>query len=157
LSGGRESIGRWGAPPYVSLKEQLLGSWTATSWEQANKDGTKFQRFGANPKGVNMFDANGRFFVMFARADLPKNASAVWTDSAWAPVPGLSQASGAQQEDALAGAFSARLSYLETSPELAATLQKPKLHGCSFATRPAPISDQVHDQATRMKLFSIAY
>lgn len=59
-----------------SIKEQLVGTWTATSWEQANKDGTKFQRFGANPKGVNMFDANGRFFVMFARADLPKNASA---------------------------------------------------------------------------------
>jgi hypothetical protein len=59
-----------------SLEEQLDGTWTATSWKQANKDGTKFQRFGANPRGVNMFDANGRFFVMFARADLPKNASA---------------------------------------------------------------------------------
>jgi hypothetical protein len=58
-----------------SLKEQLVGTWTATSWEQTNKDGTKFQRFGTNPKGVNMFDANGRFFVMFARADLPKNGS----------------------------------------------------------------------------------
>ena len=58
-----------------SLKEQLVGTWTAASWEQTNKDGTKFQRFGANPKGVNVFDANGRFFVMFARADLPKFAS----------------------------------------------------------------------------------
>jgi len=58
-----------------SLKEQLVGTWTAASWEQTNKDGTKFQRFGANPKGVNVFDANGRFFVMFARADLPKIAS----------------------------------------------------------------------------------
>jgi hypothetical protein len=58
-----------------SLKEQLVGTWTAASWEQTNKDGTKSQRFGANPKGVNVFDANGRFFVMFARADLPKFAS----------------------------------------------------------------------------------
>jgi len=58
-----------------SLKEQLVGTWTVASWEQANKDGTKFQRFGANPKGVNVFDANGRFFVMFARPDLPKIAS----------------------------------------------------------------------------------
>jgi Lipocalin-like domain len=58
-----------------SVKGQLVGTWSATSWEQTNKDGTKFQRFGANPKGVNMFDANGRFFVMFARADLPKNGS----------------------------------------------------------------------------------
>jgi len=58
-----------------SLKDQLIGTWTAVSWDQANKDGSKFQRFGANPKGVNVFDANGRFFVMFARSDLPKIAS----------------------------------------------------------------------------------
>jgi Lipocalin-like domain len=55
-----------------SLKEQLVGTWTVVSWDQVNKDGSKFQRFGANPKGVNVFDANGRFYVMFARADLPK-------------------------------------------------------------------------------------
>src|SRR5712691_4688792 len=58
-----------------SLKDQLVGTWTVVSWEQTNKDGTKFQRFGANPNGVNVFDANGRFFVMFSRPDLPKIAS----------------------------------------------------------------------------------
>ncbi len=58
-----------------SLKEQLIGTWTVVGWEQANKDGSKFQRFGANPKGVNIFDANGRFIAMFARSDLPKIAS----------------------------------------------------------------------------------
>jgi hypothetical protein len=58
-----------------SLKEQLVGTWTLVSWEQVNKDGSKFQRFGANPKGVNVFDASGRFIVMFARDDLPKIAS----------------------------------------------------------------------------------
>ena len=55
-----------------SLKEQLVGTWTVVSWDQVNKDGSKFQRFGANPECVNVFDANGRFYVMFARADLPK-------------------------------------------------------------------------------------
>jgi hypothetical protein len=58
-----------------SLKDQLVGTWTVVSWEQANKDGTKVQRFGANPKGVNTFDADGHFFIMFARPDLPKLAS----------------------------------------------------------------------------------
>jgi hypothetical protein len=58
-----------------SLKDQLVGTWTVASWEQSNKDGTKTQRFGANPKGVNVFDANGHFFIMFARPDLPKLAS----------------------------------------------------------------------------------
>ena len=58
-----------------SLKEQLVGTWTVVSWDQVNKDGSKFQRFGANPKGVNVFDANGRFFLMVASADNSKIAS----------------------------------------------------------------------------------
>jgi hypothetical protein len=57
------------------LKDQLVGTWTLVSWEQANPDGSKLQRFGANPKGINVFDANGRVFVMYARPDLPKIAS----------------------------------------------------------------------------------
>jgi len=58
-----------------SLKDELVGTWVVVSWDQTMKDGTKFQRFGASPKGVNVFDANGRFVIMFARADLPKIAS----------------------------------------------------------------------------------
>jgi len=58
-----------------SLREQLIGTWTVVSWEQTIKDGSKLQRFGTNPKGVNFFDADGHFFIMFARPDLPKIAS----------------------------------------------------------------------------------
>jgi hypothetical protein len=58
-----------------SLKDQLVGTWTLVSWEQLHKDGTKGQDFGASPKGITTFDANGRFFVMFARSDLPQIAS----------------------------------------------------------------------------------
>jgi hypothetical protein len=58
-----------------SNKDQLVGTWTLVLWEQANKDGSKQQDFGPNPKGVASFDANGRFFAMFARPDLPKIAS----------------------------------------------------------------------------------
>jgi hypothetical protein len=57
------------------LKDQLVGTWTVVSWVQNNKDGSKQQDFSANPKGVVSFDANGRFFVKFARPDLPKIAS----------------------------------------------------------------------------------
>lgn len=57
-----------------TLQKQLVGTWLITSWEQDMPNG-KFQRFGANPKGHHTFDANGRFFVMFARPDLPKIAS----------------------------------------------------------------------------------
>jgi Lipocalin-like domain len=58
-----------------SIKDQLVGTWTMVSWEQDVPNGPKFQRFGANPKGFTIFDANGRFFMMFARPDLPKIAS----------------------------------------------------------------------------------
>lgn len=58
-----------------SLKDQLVGTWTLTSWEQVRADGSKLKRFGENPKGVAQFDAGGRFFLMLARPDLPKIAS----------------------------------------------------------------------------------
>jgi hypothetical protein len=57
------------------LKDQLVGTWTLVSWEQDVPNGPKYKRFGDNPKGYNIFDANGRFFIMFARPDLPKIAS----------------------------------------------------------------------------------
>src|ERR1700688_3021204 len=58
-----------------TLKEQLLGTWTLVSSDQMRPDGSKLKQFGANPTGVNVFDANGRFFVIVASADDSKIAS----------------------------------------------------------------------------------
>src|ERR1700688_4185574 len=58
-----------------TLKEQLLGTWTLVSSDQMRPDGSKLKQFGANPTGVNVFDANGRFFVLIASADDSKIAS----------------------------------------------------------------------------------
>jgi hypothetical protein len=58
-----------------SLKEQLLGTWTLVSSHQVRADGSKLKQFGANPKGINVFDANGRFFMMMASADNSQIAS----------------------------------------------------------------------------------
>jgi hypothetical protein len=58
-----------------SLKDQLIGTWTLVSWEGTRPDGCKYRDFGDNPKGVNTFDANGRFSAIFMRPDLPKIAS----------------------------------------------------------------------------------
>jgi hypothetical protein len=58
-----------------SLKEQLLGTWTLVSSDQVRADGSKLKQFGANPKGINVFDANGRFFLMVASADNSQLAS----------------------------------------------------------------------------------
>lgn len=58
-----------------SLKDQLVGTWTLVSWDQTLPDGSKVDSFGPNPKGINIFDANGHFILMIARSDLPKIAS----------------------------------------------------------------------------------
>lgn len=50
-----------------SLKEQLVGTWTfATSTDD---------RWGPNPKGMLVFDANGRYVLVINRSDLPKFAA----------------------------------------------------------------------------------
>ena len=58
-----------------SLKDQLVGAWQLASWERIAPDGTKLQAFGANPKGIIYYGADGRYFLIFARADLPKVAA----------------------------------------------------------------------------------
>ncbi len=51
------------------LKEQLAGTWTLVSWEQTNPDGSKFQQFGANPKGIAFFDTIGHYIISVMRSD----------------------------------------------------------------------------------------
>ena len=58
-----------------SLKEQVVGTWTLVSSDQVRPDGSKLKQFGANPNGINIFDANGRFFLMVASADNSRIAS----------------------------------------------------------------------------------
>jgi hypothetical protein len=58
-----------------SLKDQLVGTWTLVSSDQVRPDGGKLKQFGDNPKGINVFEANGRFFVMVASPDNSQIAS----------------------------------------------------------------------------------
>lgn len=57
-----------------SLKEQVVGTWTAVS-QYVDQDGKKLEPFGSNPKGMVVYDANGRFILVLQRATLPKFAS----------------------------------------------------------------------------------
>ena len=59
-----------------SLKEQLVGTWTLVSTENTAPNGTKRQPYGANPKGILIFDAGGRYAVVQGRPDRPKFKSA---------------------------------------------------------------------------------
>jgi hypothetical protein len=54
-------------------------AYALVSSDQIRPNGHKLKQFGANPKGINVFDANGRFFVMIASAD---NSQIATRDSA---------------------------------------------------------------------------
>jgi Lipocalin-like domain len=56
-----------------SLKEQLVGTWTLVSYEITPLNGAKRQI--ANPKGIFMFDAGGRYATFLVRGDRPKYRS----------------------------------------------------------------------------------
>ncbi|MGB7701015.1 MAG: lipocalin-like domain-containing protein [Pseudolabrys sp.] len=58
-----------------SLKEQLIGTWTLVSATQRTKEGVKSDRWGPNPRGRAIFEANGRYSFMIFRTDIPKFAS----------------------------------------------------------------------------------
>jgi len=58
-----------------SLKDQLVGAWTAVSNVQTRPDGSKLEPFTTNPKGAFMFAADGHFAFVLMRPDLPRLAS----------------------------------------------------------------------------------
>jgi hypothetical protein len=54
-----------------SVKEQLVGTWILAASENVSADGSKSNEYGPDPKGILIFDANGRYSVTIMRADLP--------------------------------------------------------------------------------------
>jgi hypothetical protein len=58
-----------------SLKDQLVGTWTLVSANQTTKEGVKSERWGPNPRGRAIFEANGRYSFMIFRSDVRKFAS----------------------------------------------------------------------------------
>jgi len=55
-----------------ALKDELTGSWTLVSIEVTPPTGTKREEFGANPKGILILDAGGRYANVIMRPDRPK-------------------------------------------------------------------------------------
>ena len=64
-----------GAVAQKSLKDQIVGTWAIVSQVQTLKDGSTRHPAGMNPKGVNVFTADGQFVVLFMRDELPKIAA----------------------------------------------------------------------------------
>src|SRR2546425_10269757 len=59
----------------AQMAKDLVGTWTFVSAVDVQKDGTKVDRWGPNPKGILVFDANGRYVLVITRSDLPKFAA----------------------------------------------------------------------------------
>jgi hypothetical protein len=55
-----------------TLKEQLVGTWMLISDEATPPTGPKRQDFGANPRGILILDAGGRYAQVHGRTDRPK-------------------------------------------------------------------------------------
>src|SRR5690348_1471872 len=58
-----------------ALKEQLLGSWELAAVTGERPDGSTFQPFGANPKGIIIFASDGHFSLFQSSANVPRIAS----------------------------------------------------------------------------------
>ena len=66
-----------------SLKEGLVGTWIAVSWEQRKNDGTTLRQFGENPAGMAIFDAGGRYIIAVMRSDRTKyKSNTLWQGTA---------------------------------------------------------------------------
>jgi hypothetical protein len=50
-----------GVHPPGSLAGRVVGTWTFVSSVNTRKDGTTFDRWGANPMGIFMFDGGGNY------------------------------------------------------------------------------------------------
>ena len=57
-----------------SLGEQLVGTWSVES-QYTEQDGQKIQSFGANPKGILVYDDTGRFVGLVQNSQMPLFAS----------------------------------------------------------------------------------
>jgi hypothetical protein len=58
----------------TSVKERLVGAWTLVSIDYVAPDGSRSSTFGADPTGVAIFDASGRYIISIMRSDRPKYA-----------------------------------------------------------------------------------
>jgi hypothetical protein len=57
-----------------AIKEQLSGAWILVAVTGERSDGSKFEPFGANPKGIIIFTSDGHFSLFQSNAELSRIA-----------------------------------------------------------------------------------
>jgi hypothetical protein len=58
-----------------SAKERLLGAWSLVTVVGERADGSKFEPFGANPKGIIIFTSDGHFSLFQSSGNVPRLAA----------------------------------------------------------------------------------
>jgi hypothetical protein len=64
----------WAGNSSAQTAKDLVGAWNTVSIVSEH-DGKKVALFGSNVKGIQIFDASGRFAIIAMRGDMPKVAS----------------------------------------------------------------------------------
>ena len=64
----------WAQQKAGGFEQQIAGTWSLTA-QYVEQDGKKTERFGPNPKGIAIYERNGRFAAILLSPDLPKFAS----------------------------------------------------------------------------------
>src|SRR4051794_22132550 len=67
------SVSAWAQA--ISVKDGIDGAWTFVSVTSQSDNGTRGEPFGANPKGIMIFTADGHFSLFQSRAELPRLAA----------------------------------------------------------------------------------
>lgn len=62
-------------PASAQTAKDVVGAWAHVVNVNTAADGSKSDPFGANPKGQAIFTSDGRYSIMFHRAEMPKIAA----------------------------------------------------------------------------------
>lgn len=69
------SLGTTASNTAAQTAKDLVGTWNLVSDVNTSADGRKVEPFGPTPKGLAIFDSDGRFAIVVSRPDLLKFAS----------------------------------------------------------------------------------
>ena len=69
------SLGTAASNTAAQTAKDLVGTWNLVSDVNTSADGRKVEPFGPTPKGLAIFDSDGRFAIVVSRPDLLKFAS----------------------------------------------------------------------------------
>lgn len=58
-----------------NLKQQIVGTWSLVSQYVDQDGGKKMERFGSKPRGMAIYERNGKFVQVIVHTTLPKIAS----------------------------------------------------------------------------------